>query len=332
MQSGRKSYCSDQCRPKCTVAGCTSDVTSPASRLCALHDSRRREGAPLVRKCETCGVEIESQPKKTRRCGAHNYCDVPQCENQPATKGLCRKHYRHKMEYGATHTPCRTCGNPINLGPGRHIYCSKECRPVCVHPTCDKPTRGADNVCSSHRKMRSTHGELRPDTWAKAWICVVCGSDVAKGSGRRKHCSSACQALDSAHRGLRPKSATCALCGEKFSLVGKSGSRIQRTDTKWCPSCGRESSEVLRFKNYGVTPEMYDQAIRNGCEICGVIVDTLHVDHDHKCCPSKSNGKTRTCGKCVRGFLCGPCNRGIGMMQDDADRLLAAARYLTKTR
>lgn len=236
------------------------------------------------------------------------------------------------MKATRTKRLCPTCGGRINRGPGQWAYCSDECRPTCIHPTCDRPTRGTSDVCNSHRVQLSVHGELRPDTWAKEWVCVVCGKQVAKGSGRRKHCSNACQALDSAHAGLRPKTATCALCGEEFSLLRKSGSRIQRTDTKWCPSCGRESREALRFKNYGVTPEMYDQALKNGCEICGVIADTLHVDHDHKCCPSRSNGKTRTCGECVRGFLCGPCNRAIGMMRDDADRLMAAARYLTKAR
>lgn len=222
---------------------------------------------------------------------------------------------------------CPTCGSPIRRGPGRYTYCSDLCRPICVHPTCEKPARGGDNVCASHQVMRKRYGELRPDTWTKDWVCVVCGKDVEKGSGRRKHCSAACQQLDYQHRGNRPKSRTCKLCGREFSLLVKSGARIQRTDTQWCPDCGRESPEVKRMMIYGVTPDAYAAALVRGCDICGERTEKLHVDHDHSCCPARG-GSTRICGKCVRGFLCGPCNRALGMMKDDPSRLRRAADYL----
>ena len=246
--------------------------------------------------------------------------------------------------------PCPTCGSPINRGPGQHAYCSDECRPTCVHPTCDKPTRGTTDVCDSHQEQRRRHGELRPDRWAKEWVCVVCGKDVAKGSGRRKHCSANCQQLESQARrrqsgkqavrrtkgrpsvtlvkvsdGIRPKSARCRLCGEEFSLLVKSGKRIQRADTQWCPRCGRESPEAIRFRRYGITPEDYSTAMGRGCAICGTKVAALHVDHDHSCCPSR---KSTTCGECVRGLICGQCNRALGLMRDDPRRLRRAADYL----
>lgn len=41
----------------------------------------------------------------------------------------------------------------------------------------------------------------------------------------------------------------------------------------------------------------------------------MHVDHCH------STGQ-------VRGILCGPCNRGIGNLDDDPERCIAAAEYL----
>ena len=223
--------------------------------------------------------------------------------------------------------PCPTCGSPINRGPGQHAYCSDECRPTCVHPTCDKPTRGTTDVCDSHRVMLAKHGELRPDTWTKEWVCVVCGKDVEKGSGRRKHCSSNCQMLDSRYKGNRPETLKCGLCNQSFSLLVKSGKRIQRTDTKWCPDCRRDSPEVKRMVIYKVTPDAYAAALLRGCDICHEIKPQLHVDHDHSCCPNRGGG-SRTCGKCVRGFLCGPCNRALGMMRDDPQRLTRAIDYL----
>jgi len=53
-----------------------------------------------------------------------------------------------------------------------------------------------------------------------------------------------------------------------------------------------------------------------------------HIDHDHACCPDIVK---HTCGKCVRGLLCQKCNLGIGLFDDDADRLEAAIRYLRRT-
>lgn len=56
------------------------------------------------------------------------------------------------------------------------------------------------------------------------------------------------------------------------------------------------------------------------CAICATApgtpyADELHVDHCH------ATGK-------VRGLLCGPCNRALGLMQDNPVRLAAAARYV----
>lgn len=55
------------------------------------------------------------------------------------------------------------------------------------------------------------------------------------------------------------------------------------------------------------------------CEICGRHEDELrtrlHIDHCHST-------------NVFRGFLCSPCNTGIGLLGDTADHLSRALKYL----
>ena len=65
-------------------------------------------------------------------------------------------------------------------------------------------------------------------------------------------------------------------------------------------------------KVYGLAPGAYAAlyAAQGGrCAICQRSTGQrkrLAVDHDHRCCPGPVS-----CGRCVRGLLCGPCNRDV---------------------
>lgn len=91
--------------------------------------------------------------------------------------------------------------------------------------------------------------------------------------------------------------------------------------------------KARRFKRYGLTEESYAAllAAQGGvCKICRSpdpkhAHDSFVVDHDHSCCePSKST----TCGKCVRGIICAPCNIIMGFARDCPNRLNDIAEYL----
>lgn len=86
----------------------------------------------------------------------------------------------------------------------------------------------------------------------------------------------------------------------------------------------------LSLECYGITEVEYAQMVvdQNGkCAICGNEESASHgltgtrfslsIDHDH------------TTGQ-VWGLLCQKCNRAIGLLGDDADTLIKAAKYLRK--
>lgn len=72
---------------------------------------------------------------------------------------------------------------------------------------------------------------------------------------------------------------------------------------------------------YGMTMEEYDNILveqKGVCAICGGLPNKtkgLCVDHSHE------NGN-------IRGLLCGPCNKGLGMFRDNPMNLIRASEYL----
>jgi hypothetical protein len=66
---------------------------------------------------------------------------------------------------------------------------------------------------------------------------------------------------------------------------------------------------------------------RRRCAGCGSKThrgNGWNVDHDHSCCPGK-----KSCGKCIRGILCAPCNQALGLLRDSIKVLLRLVGYLS---
>jgi|SRR5688572_4345064 len=119
---------------------------------------------------------------------------------------------------------------------------------------------------------------------------------------------------------------------EKFAraLTRKSGFQ------SFCRSCmsaryGRHNpARQLKFR-YRLNVQEYSEKLlkqQGLCAACGIMPPPgkgLELDHDHSCC-----NKEKTCGKCLRDFLCPPCNKILGHAKDNEHQLLALIHYLNK--
>lgn len=134
-------------------------------------------------------------------------------------------------------------------------------------------------------------------------ICYTCDAEV---EWPRKKCDTCRQ--------------SCLSCGEATYLV----SGIRR-----CRSC--RAAVVRKFKasptgsvsnklskaasKYGITKGEALRLYESPCGSCGDTESRIHIDHDH------DTGK-------VRGALCAPCNKALGFLRDDPDKILALLSYL----
>lgn len=128
----------------------------------------------------------------------------------------------------------------------------------------------------------------------------------------------------------------CTRCGERLEHVSQNGEC-----RSWCSPCLNTSNEKTKAKNpekyfglrrglhlrkkYGLTLEDYDAMLAaqgGGCAICGAEAPehkSHAVDHD------AISGR-------LRGILCENCNRAIGQLGHDPERIRAAADYLDRAR
>lgn len=110
-----------------------------------------------------------------------------------------------------------------------------------------------------------------------------------------------------------------------------------RKNRNWAATeSGKLSVKRTKLKQYySLTVEKRNAMLaeqENRCKVCRVLLDgstkslTPNVDHDHGCCPGM-----RTCGKCIRGLLCGRCNVILGLAKDSVIILERAIQYLKET-
>lgn len=167
----------------------------------------------------------------------------------------------------------------------------------CTFADCPAPRR-YDQLCMGHYTQRRLGKTLKP-------LRKITDPTVRNAAGNKQ----------------------CRRC-EAWLPTAEFSTNKARRDllTAYCRRCERDKALI---HNYGITIDQHEAMLASqggGCAICGGPTKdgrAFFVDHDHSCCPGQ-----RTCGKCVRGLLCGDCNLGIGYFDDDIARMEQAITYL----
>lgn len=214
--------------------------------------------------------------------------------NRPVTcRGYCENHYEVE----------RRNGRIENLAPVSG-YCRFE--------NCDRLANGRDQLCGRDRE-RERKGIYTEDQLTKR----PGGAPAQRDEFGRKQCNTCNLWLPESEYYAHPH----ACDGLRYC----------------CKSCFKEihkrDPDKDRLRNYGLTAEDVAEILRQldgKCPICNIdISDRFVVDHDNKCCPREAGRDT--CGKCVRGLICGRCNSGLGMFLDNPQAIRNAADYLEAT-
>src|SRR5262245_851087 len=205
------------------------------------------------------------------------------------------------------------------------------------------------NILLCYRRTSVTHlicGHVNVPHKARG-LCQKCYSQhhhagtLSKFSERRPPATTVtCEHPDRPHRGL----GMCGSClnRDRYSRSPEKRSEVlrkareHRRKNRDDPEYKMRQRRYRCQSRYGITLEEYEkiyQAQNGLCAICHQPerpgrenLLPLTIDHDHRCCPQRS----KTCGRCVRGLLCGACNRGIGTFRDNIHALEGAIAYLKR--
>lgn len=156
--NGRIQYCSDDCKPRCSVEGCQEPKYSKDG-LCAAHDSVRRNRGTLefvyVRTpeadsyvCMTCGDGYLAGTSKSRK-----FC-TPRCEMYWR---------RHEGNLPDLSFKCARCGNTVERDRSTGDRCRID-RKLC-------------DVCFRSHSLRHKVSANEVAN-AKGTVCGLCGYDI----------------------------------------------------------------------------------------------------------------------------------------------------------
>jgi hypothetical protein len=136
------------------------------------------------------------------------------------------------------------------------------------------------------------------------------GQDLQRGDGLNNKCRSCVDSYQIIWH-ERPENQGKQAAYARKSRYGTEAARARTAENRLRQRCTA----------YGITLDDYRGMLarqNGGCAICGRTAEqngkALAIDHDHRCCPQP----LRSCGRCVRGLLCSPCNVAVGYFESEA--------------
>lgn len=174
------------------------------------------------------------------------------------------------------------------------------------------PRPGYWNICRDAYLHKKATRSKRPRL-----SCPSCGEEREGWEFRgNRSKTAACRTCESQH----PNQRWCVGCDQwlpqaDFCRTGK-GQKFLAARCNPCRAAyshGTTVADVVRLQG----------TRKRECAACGS-VGPLMIDHDHRCCPT-----TKSCGKCVRGYLCHECNSAEGFLKTP-DRARALAAYMAR--
>lgn len=250
--------------------------------------------------------------KHCSRCGMIRPVDQFRRDrsNKDGLSGWCKscwKEFRASLDYDVDPT----------LREKRCSRC-KETKPVDQFSSYRKNKDGLGSWCKScaneHGRVRSANLNYEIDPTLREKYCSRCKETKPVGEFDRQRRS---------RDGLQPR---CRACMKEVNRAWyeRNKEKMSALSKAWAANNPEKAKAARRKghlkKAYCLTPEDV-QRMRaeqnNECAGCGTTFNgsTPHVDHDHET-------------GAVRGLLCGPCNKALGMALESPERLLGLVRYL----
>jgi hypothetical protein len=291
----------DGLRPYCN--GCRSEKRRIVEKLCV-----NCKSVKSIDEFETpyAGLCIECSTPKVR-------ATLHRVSNLWSHYRLRQDRYDELLEKQGGACPC---GAEVTCVDHDHACCPDKCR------SCGRCVRGL--LCGPCNRTIG-HAQEDPERLIRlvAYLAEYPAKGLVLGSGQRRK------------RKARGRTSwgrlTEKLC--RGCEVVKSIDEFETSYKQFCLDCDtpqrkRRVYHASRlWRNYHITPEQFDMLLEKQGGTCPCGAEATCVDHDHGCCPGE-----RSCGRCVRGLLCGPCNRTIGHAKENPERLINLAAYLGASR
>lgn len=159
----------------------------------------------------------------------------------------------------------------------------------------------------------------------KTRVCSDCHIEFTmenfhrKGNGWRYSCKSCRKVQEKEYRRLNSTPEKQAKARERAKNY-----REKNPDAHW-------NSFIKSY--YNITVEEWNILLKSQNYLCAICKspyseqrERLSVDHDHSCCVNN-----KSCGKCIRGLVCQPCNKMLGFARDSTIILQSAIDYLKES-